>query len=46
MEPKDGIDSYNESVWSSLGHSAFESDITLINEDVEWWDIDDKSDTN
>ena len=35
----DGIDGYNESVWLSLGHRAFEKDIVDVNEDIEWWDI-------
>jgi hypothetical protein len=28
---------YNESVWRSLGHPAFDMDYELVVEDVEWW---------
>ena len=42
----DGIDGYNESVWRTLGHPAFESDVTTINEDIEWWDINDESEAD
>lgn len=39
----DGIDGYNESVWLNLGHPAFEGNLNLINEDIEWWDIDEEA---
>lgn len=36
---KDGIDSYNHSVWSNLGHPAFDNDYVLaLDETLDWWD--------
>lgn len=40
MSNVNGIDDYNESVWLNLGHSAFESDTVNVNENIEWWDVD------
>ena len=34
-----GIDDYNQSVWSKLGHSAFNDYEQMLNDDIEWWDI-------
>ena len=33
---------YNESVWRSLGHPAFDMDYELAFEDVEWWKIEEE----
>ena len=39
----DGIDSYNQSVWASLGHVAFEDDYVMALDDtLEWWDKGDE----
>ena len=40
---KDAVDDYNESVWLSLGHPAFENEFLANLEDVEWWDINEES---
>jgi hypothetical protein len=29
---------YNNSVWRSLGHPAFDLDYEIVVDDVEWWD--------
>ncbi len=33
---------YNESVWRSLGHPAFDMDYELAFEDVEWWKMEEE----
>lgn len=37
----DGIDGYNESVWRTLGHPAFDDESLISIEDLEWWDPND-----
>jgi len=40
---KDGIDGYNESVWTTLGHRIFElSPLMDLEADIEWWDTEDE----
>jgi hypothetical protein len=33
---------YNDSVWRSIGHPAFDDEYMLETKDIEWWNVDEK----
>ena len=39
MINQDGIDDYNQSLWTKLGHPAFEENFL---EGIEWWNVEEE----